>query len=125
MSVSSWKTRRASLAVLDGTANLGFVEGEIDEPALSIRAVAEDRLIAVVTAKHPWPYVQFIRGTPLLSGGDPSANASSAFQLAVDVVLHHRPGVDASSACSEAARLILMQPRRPKRPAGEGGAVVI
>ena len=58
-------------------------------------------------------------------GGDLRANASSAFQMAVDVVLHHRPGVDASSACSEAARLILMQPRRPKRPAGEGGAVVI
>jgi hypothetical protein len=51
------------------------------------------------------------------SGGDPSANASSAFQLAVDVVLRHRPGVDASSACSEAARLILKQPPRPKRPA--------
>jgi hypothetical protein len=51
------------------------------------------------------------------SGSHPSANASSAFQLAVDVVLHHRPGVDASSACSEAARLIVKQPPRPKRPA--------
>ena len=48
------------------------------------------------------------------ASGDPSANASSAFQLAVDVVLRHRPGVDASSACSEAARLILKQPRWPK-----------
>jgi len=47
-------TRSVARAVLDGTANLGFVEGEIDEPALSIRAVAEDRLIAVVAAKHPW-----------------------------------------------------------------------
>jgi DNA-binding transcriptional LysR family regulator len=47
-------TRSVARAILDGTANLGFVEGEIDEPALSIRAVAEDRLIAVVAAKHPW-----------------------------------------------------------------------
>src|SRR5713101_882903 len=47
-------TQSVARAVLDGTANLGFVEGEIDEPALSIRAVAEDRLIAVVAAKHPW-----------------------------------------------------------------------
>jgi hypothetical protein len=45
------------------------------------------------------------------AGGDPSANAASAFQLAVDVVLRHRPGVDASSACSEAARMIMMRPR--------------
>ena len=47
-------TQSVARAILDGTANLGFVEGEIDEPALSIRAVAEDRLIAVVAAKHPW-----------------------------------------------------------------------
>jgi hypothetical protein len=45
------------------------------------------------------------------AGADLSANASTAFQLAVDVVLRHRPGVDASSACSEAARMIMMRPR--------------
>ena len=56
-------------------------------------------------------------------GGDLRANASSAFQMAVDVVLHHRPGVDASSACSEAARLILKAPRWARRPLCEGGPV--
>jgi hypothetical protein len=45
------------------------------------------------------------------AGSDPSANASAAFQLAVDVVLRHRPGVDARSACSEAARMVMMRPR--------------
>jgi hypothetical protein len=45
------------------------------------------------------------------TGADPSANASTAFQLAVDVVLRHRPGLGASSACSEAARMIMMRPR--------------
>jgi hypothetical protein len=45
------------------------------------------------------------------AGGDPSANATAAFQLAVDVILRHRPGVDAPSACSEAARMIMMRPR--------------
>jgi len=61
-------------------------------------------------------------------GGDPSANASAAFQLAVDAVLRHRPGVDAQSACSEAARMIMMQPRgianRIKRVRPRSGTVV-
>ncbi len=38
-------TRSVACAVLDGIANLGFVEGELDEPALSTEAVAEDRRI--------------------------------------------------------------------------------
>src|SRR5260221_13431519 len=49
------------------------------------------------------------------AGGDDRratrATASSAFQLAVDMVLHNCPGVDARSACGEAARMIMMQPR--------------
>jgi hypothetical protein len=58
------------------------------------------------------------------AGGDDRratrATASSAFQLAVDVVLRHRPGVDARSACSEAARMIMMQPRWPSDRAPRG-----
>jgi DNA-binding transcriptional LysR family regulator len=47
-------TQSVARAVLVGAANLGFVEGEIDEPALSVQTVAEDRLIAVVAPDHPW-----------------------------------------------------------------------
>jgi DNA-binding transcriptional LysR family regulator len=47
-------TQSVAGAILDGTANLGFVEGEIDEPAVSTRVVAEDRLIVVVAPEHPW-----------------------------------------------------------------------
>lgn len=47
-------TQSVARAILDGTANMGFVEGEIDEPALSTRVVAEDRLIAIVAPEHPW-----------------------------------------------------------------------
>ncbi len=44
--VTSW--------VQDGRADLGFVEGAIDDPALSVRAVGEDELVLVVGASHPW-----------------------------------------------------------------------
>jgi hypothetical protein len=43
--------------------------------------------------------------------GDASWDAVDAFQAALDVVLHRRPGIDAVSACSEAARMIMTRPR--------------
>jgi hypothetical protein len=43
--------------------------------------------------------------------GEGSANAVTIFQAAVDAVLRNSPGVDARSACTEAARMIMMPPR--------------
>ena len=40
--------------IQDGSADLGFIEGAIDEPTLSMRAIAEDELALVVGASHPW-----------------------------------------------------------------------
>lgn len=40
--------------VLDGSADLGIVEGEVDAPALAGRAVAHDRMVIVVAPEHPW-----------------------------------------------------------------------
>lgn len=40
-------------AVLAGTADLGFLEGRIDEPALAIVTVARDRLVIVGAPDHP------------------------------------------------------------------------
>lgn len=39
-------------AVLDGVAELGFVEGGIDEPALATTDVTRDRLVVVTPADH-------------------------------------------------------------------------
>jgi len=38
------------VAVRDGVADLGFVEGPVDEPALSVTPVADDELVLVVGA---------------------------------------------------------------------------
>src|SRR6202011_101107 len=41
-------------AVREGAADVGFIEGEIDEPLLAIEHVARDQLVIVVRAEHPW-----------------------------------------------------------------------
>ncbi|MGA2639082.1 LysR substrate-binding domain-containing protein [Methylocella sp.] len=40
-------------AVLDGTADLGFAEGDIADPALMLVPVARDRLVVVASPDHP------------------------------------------------------------------------
>lgn len=41
-------------AVKEGRADLGFVEGELDEPELSASLIADDELALVVGRGHPW-----------------------------------------------------------------------
>ena len=43
-------TAQVTAAVIAGTAELGFVEGEVDAPALSVRSIEGDRLAVVVAA---------------------------------------------------------------------------
>lgn len=47
-------TEQVAAWLLDGRADLGLAEGKIDEPALSARVVADDELVLVVGASHPW-----------------------------------------------------------------------
>jgi len=47
-------TAQVAAAVLDGAAELGFVEGAVDDPALESREVARDQLVIVVGPEHPW-----------------------------------------------------------------------
>lgn len=52
--LSVGNTETVTRAVIDGSAELGLVEGEIDAPAVSARRIARDRLIVVVAPHHPW-----------------------------------------------------------------------
>ena len=47
-------TERVAQAVHRGDADLGFVEGEVDDPSLAIRKMDGDTLVIVVGASHPW-----------------------------------------------------------------------
>jgi DNA-binding transcriptional LysR family regulator len=48
-------TETVATAVRDGIADLGFVEGPVDDAALSVTPVAEDELVLVVSAALPRP----------------------------------------------------------------------
>lgn len=47
-------TAQVAEAVDAGTAELGFVEGAVDNPAFVSEVVARDQLVLVVGAGHPW-----------------------------------------------------------------------
>jgi DNA-binding transcriptional LysR family regulator len=47
-------TEQVARAVHEGSADLGFVEGEVDDPLLAIGKTDGDSLVVVVGRKHPW-----------------------------------------------------------------------
>ena len=47
-------TEQVAQAVNRGSADLGFVEGEVDDPSLAIRKIEGNSLAVVVGAGHPW-----------------------------------------------------------------------
>jgi DNA-binding transcriptional LysR family regulator len=47
-------TEQVAQAVSRGSADLGFVEGEVDDPSLAVRKIEGDSLAVVVGASHPW-----------------------------------------------------------------------
>lgn len=54
LSVAIGNTTQCVAAVMEGLADLAFVEGEVHEPLLVRVAVPGDRLILVVGRDHPW-----------------------------------------------------------------------
>lgn len=54
ISLTVGNTQSVAHATVEGDADMGFVEGEVDDPSLSARPVGEDRLVAIVSASHPW-----------------------------------------------------------------------
>jgi DNA-binding transcriptional LysR family regulator len=54
LSLSLGNTETVAARVHDGAADLGFIEGRVEDPVLIARPIAEDRLVLVVAADHPW-----------------------------------------------------------------------
>src|SRR5215472_5152401 len=63
LSVRIANTETVATDVREGVADIGFIEGEIGDPALAARRVDGDTLVAVVGPKHP-----FARQKKLASG---------------------------------------------------------
>lgn len=112
--VSIGNTREVADAVLEGRAELGLVEGELDEPALSRSVLDHDELVLVVAADHP--AAQDGAGPPDLKQmtwvlREPGSGTRSAFEaalnqrgLAIDAldVAMTLPGNEAVAAAVEA-----------------------
>jgi DNA-binding transcriptional LysR family regulator len=47
-------TAQVATAIHQGTAELGFVEGVVDDPVLTSQEVGRDQLVIVVGPEHPW-----------------------------------------------------------------------
>lgn len=54
ISLSVGNTETVARAVVEGGAELGLVEGDVDAPALAAVTVAQDRIVVVVKPDHPW-----------------------------------------------------------------------
>lgn len=89
-------TREASEAVLSGTAEIGLVEGEIDEPALSETLVGSDRISILVPPGHPWTDRQALTAEDLLGSPwvlrEPGSGTRSTLETALRTA-----GVDLSA----------------------------
>ena len=85
--LSIGNTAQATEAVLAGTAELGFVEGGFDEPALASRRVAGDQLVVVVGAEHPWARQPGVAPADLAQSDwvlrEPGSGTRSVFEAAL------------------------------------------
>jgi DNA-binding transcriptional LysR family regulator len=65
LSLTIGNTEAVAAMVRDGVADLGFVEGPVDDQALSISPVAEDELVLVLSPSLPRPKAQTITKSEL------------------------------------------------------------
>ncbi len=89
-------TAQAAAAVLAGAAELGFVEGPVDDASLAVTEVARDNLVLVVAPDHVWTAKQSLRAEDLAEGEwvlrEPGSGTRVVFEEALD-----RLGIPASS----------------------------
>ncbi len=86
--LSVGNTAQAAAAVHDGSAELGFVEGAVDDPLLLREVVARDQMLLVVGPDHPWASRDGIAGSEL-TGTDwvlrePGSGTRSVFEAELD-----------------------------------------
>jgi DNA-binding transcriptional LysR family regulator len=60
-------TEAVAQLVHEGAADLGFIEGEVEDPLLNIRKIEGDTLIIVVGMRHPWAKLRKVEPKMLTS----------------------------------------------------------
>lgn len=86
-------TAQVAAAIEQGTAELGFVEGSVEDTHLESRRVARDQLVVVVGPEHPWTGRSRLAPADLLETDwvlrEPGSGTRSVFEEALG-----RHGVD-------------------------------
>ena len=54
LKLSLGNTETVAAAVRESLAELGFIEGDIDDPVLAVRSIARDQMVLVAPNGHPW-----------------------------------------------------------------------
>ncbi len=80
-------TAQVAAAVHEGSAELGFVEGSVEDPALTIGRVARDQLVVVVAPDHPWAAAEGVEPGDLAETEwvlrEPGSGTRSVFEAAL------------------------------------------
>lgn len=122
--------------VHEGIADLGFIEGDIDDPTLAVTPVAEDEMVLVAPVTHPWNW-QAPRTPEALGEGpwvlrEPGSGTRSVFEAhlrtlglaprALRVVLEY-PSNEAVRAAVEAGSGVTVISRRVVESAMRAGTM--
>ena len=88
--LSVGNTAQVAASVHDGSVELGFTEGAVDNPALHATRVARDQLIVVVGPLHPWAAVGRISPARCTESEwvlrEPGSGTRSVFETALAIL---------------------------------------
>jgi DNA-binding transcriptional LysR family regulator len=81
-------TAKVARAVHEGVAELGFVEGLVDDPLLTSQPVGRDQLVVVVGPAHPWAENGDVRPDQLVDSEwvlrEPGSGTRAMFEAALE-----------------------------------------
>ncbi|MGO3929644.1 LysR family transcriptional regulator [Rhodopseudomonas pseudopalustris] len=95
LQVSITNTEQVARAVREGRADLGLVEGEVDDSSLASRRIDGDSLAVVVGKRHPWVGQTRISASKLTTTGWVLRERGSGTRSMFEAALHNA-GVDPS-----------------------------
>jgi DNA-binding transcriptional LysR family regulator len=80
-------TAQVAFAVHEGRAELGFVEGDVEDSLLASRVVARDQLVIVVGREHPWASLGRLEAAALADAEwvlrEPGSGTRAMFESAI------------------------------------------
>jgi DNA-binding transcriptional LysR family regulator len=86
VSIRIGNTERVAADVREGLADIGFIEGDVDDGALSARRIDDDSLVVVVGPRHPYakrkPPSDWLTQTPWIVR-EPGSGTRAMFELAL------------------------------------------